>query len=520
MMKKLTSVTFMTAVALANGLAADKAKDNWRIATGEEWNDAAFRMDGLAVESNLLAPVGKEGIYRSRLHRFKKKRAAKTMTLTASPKWENWEAVKKVAPPTLGDAPIFLVKEPGDYWLLGRNKAPRNKTLLRDFKAKSATLKGFNVPLQTTPYPNLFDAPGGLQKGLGGYHAWQSRDMVNWVHHGPVTPGHAKWSTTAEFVDGKTYIYYDFPNDQDPHLYIDDDLTDGKPGTDMGRAFKDPSDGSDCAIICDLDGKFHLIYEDWSPIHAGKHAWDSPLAGHAVSADGKGNFKILPPAVDERTQPTGRYAEYPHPHWHQEDPENFPAKTVNANVPKDNIKAGNKRAFAKYEIHEPEQNAFGDWAAIAIGGQYYLAGDYHPAHGKICIGLFTSPSLDQQFEFIGELGSGHPDPDIGFAEGQFYLINQTKNDFVSPGPWVEKVEARVGVDTNNDGQADTWSDWHELKEQYDSIKGFSKQVKRIPASMNLSKLPKGYGFCFELRIEDATANQSKPMLDSVEITFK
>ena len=149
----------------------------------------------------------------------------------------------------------------------------------------------------------------------------------------------------------------------------------------------------------------------------------------------------------------------------------------------------------------------------------YLVADYHPAHEKIRIGLFTSPSLDQKFTLIGELGSGHPDPDIGFAEGKFYLINQTNKDYVSPGPWVEKVEARVGVDTTNDGKADTWTDWQEVKERYDHIKGFAKQIKRIPASLDLSQLPAGYGFCFELRIEDATENKSKPMLDSVEISF-
>ncbi|MBT3193793.1 MAG: hypothetical protein HN341_14695, partial [Verrucomicrobia bacterium] len=475
---------------------------------------------GLAVEDDLLSPTGKEGIYRSNLQRFKKKRSAQTLTLTASTKWENWEPTeRKVAPRTLGDAPIFLVKGPGDYWLLGRNGAPRNAKL-KGFKPEAATLAGFDVPLQTTPYPTLFNAPGGLQKDLGGYNAWQSHDMVNWVHHGPVTPKHAAWSTTAEFVNGQAYIYYDFPNDQDPHLYIDDDLTDGKPGQDMGRVFKDPSDGSDCAIIRDLDGKFHVIYEDWSPIDASKHSWDSPLAGHAVSKNGKGNFKILPPAVDERTKPTGKFAEYAHPHWNKEDPKNFPGKKASVDVPKHKVKAGDTRAFGRYEIHEPEQNAFGDWGAIAVGGQYYLVSDYHPAHGNICIGLFTSPGLDQKFEFIGELGGGHPDPDIGFAEGKFYLINQTSKDFVSPGPWVEKVDVRVGVDTTNDGVADTWSDWQEVKEQYDYIQGFSKQVKRIPASMELSGLPAGYGFCFELRLEDTTANKSKPMLDSIEISFK
>lgn len=39
----------------------------------------------------------------------------------------------------------------------------------------------------------------------------------------------------------------------DPHLFIDDDLTDGKPGQDMARVFNDPTDGSDCAVIRDPD---------------------------------------------------------------------------------------------------------------------------------------------------------------------------------------------------------------------------------------------------------------------------
>jgi hypothetical protein len=101
--------------------------------------------------------------------------------------------------------------------------------LWKGFKAQPATLKGFDVPLMTTPYPNPYDAPGGLKPDLGGYHAWQSKDMVHWVHHGSVTEKASRWVTTAEQVDGRTYIYYDFPNDQDPHLYIDEDLTTSNP---------------------------------------------------------------------------------------------------------------------------------------------------------------------------------------------------------------------------------------------------------------------------------------------------
>ena len=472
----------------------------------EDWKNNAQKIDGLSIDQGVLLPTEKGGSYRSKMITFSSKRAAESISLSCSPLWENWEATrKKVAPKGLGDAPIFLVKGPKDYWLFGRKKGSPKKPA--GFKSKKVKLEGYDVELLTTPDPNLYVAPGGLKKSAGGYHAWQSRDMKNWVHHGSVTESHAKWSTTAEFVDGKAYIYYDFPNDQDPHVYIDDDLTDGKPGKDMGLAFDDPSDGSDCAIIRSLDGKFHLIYEDYSPINANSHSWDSPLAGHAVSDTGVGDFKILPPAVDYRTKPTGVFKEYPHPHWHKEHPSKFPAKE------------GTNQAYARYEVHEPEQHAYGDWGAIAIGGRYYLVADYHPAHQSIRTGLFTSPSIDEKFEYIGELGRGHPDPDIGFAEGQFYLINQTDKDYVSPGPWVEKVEVRVGVDTSNNGKVDNWSKWTEVKEEYGHIAGFSKQIKRIPAAMDLSSLPKGHGFCFDIRLSDVTKNKSKPMIDQVELSF-
>jgi hypothetical protein len=327
--------------------------------------------------------------------------------------------------------------------------------------------------------------------------------MKNWVHHGPVTEGFSKWVTSAEQIDGKTLIYYDFPNDQDPHVYVDEDLTDGEPGKNMGMAVKDPSHGSDAGFIRDLDGNMHVIIEDWSPISANKRSWDSPLAGHAVSPNGIDGFVFKSPAVDHRTRPTGKIGTYNHPHWAKEDPENY------------------KTSVAEYEIHEPEQKAFGDWAAIAIGGQYYLFADYDPSHGaKMSVAWFTSPDINQQFEFCDHIGEGHPDPDIAFANGQFYLATQMKTDYVSPGPWVESVSARVGVDTDKDGKVDQWSEWQELKESYDYIPGFSKQVKRTPARMDLSDLPGGYGFQIELKISDSTENKSKPMVESLQLSFK
>ena len=327
--------------------------------------------------------------------------------------------------------------------------------------------------------------------------------MKNWVHHGPVTESFSKWVTSAEMVDGNAYIYYDFPNDQDPHVYVDSDLTDGEPGENKGIAVTDPSHGSDAGFIRALDGKMHCIIEDWSPISANKRSWDSPLAGHFVSPDGISGFVAKKPAIDNRTEPTGKIGTYKHPHWVKEDPKNF------------------KTSIAEYNIHEPEQEAYGDWAAISIGGQYYLFGDYDPVGGhEMSVGWFTSSSIDQPFTWCDNIGKGHPDPDVCFAEGQFYLATQQKTDFVSSGPWVEKVEARVGVDTNNDGKIDKWSNWSAVRESYDYIAGFSKQIKRIPAQLDLSELPDGFGFQVELKMDDTTENKSKPSIDRLTVSFK
>ena len=136
------------------------------------------------------------------------------------------------------------------------------------------------------------------------------------------------------------------------------------------------------------------------------------------------------------------------------------------------------------------------------------------------VGWFTASDINEPFTYCGSVGSGHPDPDIMFAEGQFYLVTQTASDFVSPGPWVETVEARVGVDVDNDARIDEWTGWQAVQEHYDYTPGFVKQIAKTPAQMDLSSLPDGYGFQFELRLSDTTENASKPIIDSVRVEFE
>lgn len=502
-MKTLTLLLLVTMLC-----SCELNAEDWTIDTAEDWKNSIQSAKGAAVADGSVSPTAKTATISTGVHSLDEKRSAKSLVVDQSAVWQNWQPTENIGPSNLADAPVLLTVGPDNYWMFGRygrqarqKKGQQGKPLPK-FEPKAVKLEGFDIPLQTTRFPNQFNAPGGLKPGKGGYHAWQSRDMKNWVHHGPVTEGFSKWVTSAEWVDGKAYIYYDFPNDQDPHVYVDDDLFDGEPGENMGLAVADPSHGSDAGFIRDLDGNMHVIIEDWSPISANKRSWDSPLAGHAVSPNGLNGFVFRKPPVDNRTTPTGKIATYQHPHWAKEDPENY------------------KTNVAEYEIHEPEQEAYGDWAAISIGGQYYLFGDYDPVGGHhMAVCWFTSPSIDEKFTWCDSIGHGHPDPDIAFAEGQFYLATQMKTDYVSPGPWVETVEARVGVDTDNDKKIDEWTDWSAIKESYDYIEGFSKQIAKTPALLDVSKLPAGYGFSIQLRLTDSTENKSKPIIDSMSLSF-
>lgn len=505
----LIALSLLAALAACSKHADEPKGDVWSLNGTDELKSALESSEGISFDEGGLSPSEETGSMRTQIHSFDTKKSVKSLTVTQSPVWQNWDAVPDIGPSNLQDAPVLLTAGPGDYWIFGRygSGKPRGKKgekakALPSFTPESTTLEGFDVPLETTRFPNQFNAAGGLKPGKGGYHAWQSRDMKSWVHHGPVTEGFSKWVTSAEMIDGKALIYYDFPNDQDPHVYVDSDLTDGEPGENMGMAVDDPSHGSDAGFIRDLEGNMHVIIEDWSPISANKRSWDSPLAGHAVSPNGIDGFVFKAPPVDKRTKPTGRIETYNHPHWAKEDPDNY------------------KTSVAEYEVHLPEQEAYGDWAAICIGGQYYLFGDYDPAEGhEMSVGWFTSSSIDEPFTWCDNIGSGHPDPDIAFAEGQFYLATQQKTDFVSSGPWVETVTVRVGVDTDNDAKIDEWSDWSDVTESYDYIPGFSKQVKTTPAHLKLDSLPDGFGYQVEIKVTDSTENKSKPIINGLELSF-
>ena len=160
------------------------AADEWVIDSQDDWKATTADQSKLEIKDGTAIPTDKVATFASKIKRFDKQRQAQSIVIDQSPVWQNWEPIDNLGPVNLQDAPVFLTIGPNNYWVFGRYGGAKKK---KGFKAAPATLDGFDVKLQTTPWPHQYDAPGGLEKGLGGYHGWQSRDMVNWVHHGPVT---------------------------------------------------------------------------------------------------------------------------------------------------------------------------------------------------------------------------------------------------------------------------------------------------------------------------------------------
>ncbi len=434
----------------------------WHIGTQKDWDNAIDISQELQVSGGLVKPYSNSAILQTKPKKFNKKRTLKSIRVFQSPEWKNWIPIKKVTPKMAVDAPVFISVSDHNYWLLSMFKNDKQN----------------------------------------GYHAWHSEDMLNWTHYGPVSSKNNKWVTSAEYVNDKFYIYFDKPNDEDPHLLIDSDLTDGKQGEEIGMVFYDPSHGSDMSIFRDEDGIFHLFYEDWSPINPRMHHYDSPLAGHTDSPDGINGFEPheFPPPIDDRTTPTGEIRSY-EPH-------------------STHFIEGMKPGRFEYEVHHPAQNAYGDYELIKVGHQYYLFGDYVPKEsGKtIRIGRWRSDDINKQFIWDGEIGENiHPDPTIGFAENKFYLITQGENDFISEGPWINGVEVQVGVDLDGDDHVDKWSGFVPLRENYTKSSCFSKVIHTIPAEVIFPTLEAAYSFT--IRYKFSNENGFFPTIDSFDAVF-
>ena len=142
-----------------------------------DWEKAIASSSGVAVENGTVSPKGKTGELKTKLKRFDRKLSALSLTIQQSAVWQNWNPIENLGPANLRDAPVLLTVGRGNYWMFGRygNNKPKAKRgehakRLVSFTPQEAKLEGFGMPLQTTRFPNQYNAPGGLKPGKGGYH--------------------------------------------------------------------------------------------------------------------------------------------------------------------------------------------------------------------------------------------------------------------------------------------------------------------------------------------------------------
>ena len=153
------------------------AQDTWTIKTQAEWEQNIVSKNQLELKDGMISPTAKTATFQSQLKRFANKRSAQSITFEQSTVWENWNPIKNIGTRSMSGAPVFLSLGPDNYWMFANYRKKGRE------KGEPATLDGFDIPLFTTETPNEFQASGGLKNSTVGYHAWQSRDMVNWVHH-------------------------------------------------------------------------------------------------------------------------------------------------------------------------------------------------------------------------------------------------------------------------------------------------------------------------------------------------
>ncbi len=501
------------------------AGPNWIIDSADEWavavdqDNSAFQVaDGFATS------LTDNSVFQSRIQAFTTKQTFQQMVIHQTKEWpaDQWKGPSVVDPSIYDDndigpsnsstgdrdAPVFLSPQEGDYWVFDRS-------------------------------------------GDNRYHGFHSTDMINWVDKGRIgndpEENGFRWVTTAEYHDGRIFIYTDRPNDHDPSVVTIDYVagsgvvldTSGNPTdsssdiiaiNDFGVVLGKPevtidgttyslAGGSDNTVFRDpADGQFHMIHEDWSHHNAQRYRWDSNIAGHAVSPDGINGF-----VFGEAPRPIflpGNYI------TQEEATDTNSFTQLNGNV--ETVELDGIEYFVGYHPERfhlfrltDQLHAWGDYSMIKVGETYYLfVDDDSPSEG-IGLGYWYGDSLNEEFTYGGRIVDGvHPDPGAGFAEGNFLMMIQGNdndeifgNDLLSSGPWVEGIEAQAGVDVDGDGLIDEWTPWQPVSEEYSRIEGFTKAYGVEEAMLDMSSLPAGYGVSFRLRSESGNV-----AFDNIEIS--
>ena len=243
-MNKLFSIFAYGLVAMVISLATslqaapNETDPGWKVSTTKDWQAFISKSKGIKVADGHAIAQKREVSFTSKLKKFAKPAKLRDIELKQSVEWMNWKPYS-IYNLNMRNAPVLISHGPNDHWAVAqyrsaeqivewhqkkveeaknrkRKPPPPLGFTLDGFEPEEVSLEGYDEKLVTTPFPNQY-RPAETKTDIthrtyqrawkSGYHAWHSRDMINWVHYGPTAM--APTVTTAEYKEGKTYFYYD-----------------------------------------------------------------------------------------------------------------------------------------------------------------------------------------------------------------------------------------------------------------------------------------------------------------------
>ena len=102
---------------------------DWTIDSADDWTKNIKSAEGATVADGSVSPTAKTATIVTKVHASDGKRSAKSLTVTQSAIWQNWNPIDNLGPVNLADAPVLLTVGPDNYWMFGRygSGQPRRK---------------------------------------------------------------------------------------------------------------------------------------------------------------------------------------------------------------------------------------------------------------------------------------------------------------------------------------------------------------------------------------------------------
>ena len=123
----MNTLTLSLVASLLIGIEPQGA--DWMIDSADDWTRSIKSVQGASLVDGTVSPDEKTAMVVTKLYASDVKRSVRSLTVTQSPLWQNWNPIENLGPVNLGDAPVLLTVGPDNYWMFGRygNGQPRRR---------------------------------------------------------------------------------------------------------------------------------------------------------------------------------------------------------------------------------------------------------------------------------------------------------------------------------------------------------------------------------------------------------